>query len=293
MKTLTAAGITRNAIARISKCKDPRLKQIVRALTNHLHDFAREVKLTPEEWLAGIEFLTAVGHITDEKRQEFILLSDTLGLSALVDLMANRKGESTATDSSLLGPFFRQGAPKFPMDGDISHGASGEKLIVAGRVLNTAGEPVAGALIDTWQASSDGIYDLQQKDSDQMNYRGRLRTGADGRFRFRSVKPSSYPVPSDGPVGKMLLALARHPYRPAHVHFKIAAPGYQTLTTALYIAGDRYLDSDVVFGAKKSLVVSYRRSGTNGAASTIEFDFVLDSKESTKKGRRRQLAASM
>jgi protocatechuate 3,4-dioxygenase beta subunit len=293
MKTPTAAGITRNAIARMSKCKDPRLKQIVRSLTNHLHDFAREVKLTPEEWLAGIEFLTAVGHITDEKRQEFILLSDTLGLSAVVDLMANRKGESTATDSSLLGPFFRQGAPMFPIDGDISHGASGEKLMVAGRVLNTAGEPVAGALIDTWQASSDGIYDLQQKDSDQMNFRGRLRTGADGRFRFRSVKPSSYPVPSDGPVGKMLRTLARHPYRPAHVHFKIAAPGYRTLTTALYVAGDRYLDSDVVFGAKKSLVVSYRGSGRNGAASTIEFDFVLDSKESTKKGRRGQLAASM
>jgi len=294
MKTLTAMGITRDAIARMSKCKDPRLKQIVRALTNHLHDFAREVKLTPEEWQAGIEFLTAVGHITDEKRQEFILLSDALGLSAIVDLMANRNGASSATDSSLLGPFFRQGAPMFPMDGDVSHGASGEKLIVAGRVLNTASEPVAGALIDTWQASADGIYDLQQKDSDQMNFRGRLRTGADGRFRFRSAKPSSYPVPSDGPVGKMLLALARHPYRPAHIHFTIAAPGYRTLTTALNIAGDRYLDSDVVFGAKKSLVVSYHRSGANGAASaTIEFDFVLNSKESTKKGKRRQPAASV
>jgi hydroxyquinol 1,2-dioxygenase len=292
MKTLTAAGITRDAIARMSKCKDPRLKQIVRSLTNHLHDFAREVKLTPEEWLAGIEFLTAVGHITDEKRQEFILLSDTLGLSAIVDVMANREGASGATDSSLLGPFFRQGAPMFPIDGDVSHGASGGKLIVAGRVFNTAGQPVAGALIDTWQASSDGIYDLQQKNSDQMNFRGRLRSAADGRFRFRSVKPSSYPVPSDGPVGKMLLALGRHPYRPAHIHFKIAAPGYRTLTTALYIAGDRYLDSDAVFGAKKSLVVSYRGSGTNGAAATIEFDFILNSKESIKKAKRRQAEAS-
>jgi hydroxyquinol 1,2-dioxygenase len=288
MKTLTAAGITRNAIARMSKCENPRLKQIVRALTNHLHDFAREVKLTPQEWLAAIQFLTAVGHITDEKRQEFILLSDTLGLSATVDLMANSDHESNATDSSLLGPFFREGAPWFPMDGDVSHGASGEKLTVAGRVLNTAGEPVAGAVIDTWQSSSDGIYDLQEKDSEQMNFRGRLRTGPDGRFRFHSVTPSSYPVPSDGPVGKMLLALARHPYRPAHVHFKIVAPGYKTLTTALYMAGDRYLDSDVVFGAKKSLVVSYRRRGTNGAApATIEFDFILDSKESIKKGKRR------
>jgi catechol 1,2-dioxygenase len=143
-------------------------------------------------------------------------------------------------------------------------------------------------LIDTWQASADGIYDLQQLDSDEMNFRGRLRTGADGRFRFRSVKPASYPVPSDGPVGKMLLALARHPYRPAHVHFRIAAAGYRTLTTALYIAGDRYLDSDVVFGAKKSLVVDYGRSATNGAATaTIDFDFVLQSKQSIKKGKRR------
>lgn len=288
MKTLTAAGITRDAIARISKCEDRRLKQIVGALTNHLHDFAREVKLTPEEWWAGIQFLTAVGHMTDEKRQEFILLSDTLGLSAIVDLMANRNHESNATDSSLLGPFFREGAPLVPIDGDISHGASGEKLMVAGRVLNADGEPIAGALIDTWQASADGIYDLQQLDSNEMNFRGRLRTGADGRFRFRSVKPSSYPVPSDGPVGKMLLALARHPYRPAHVHFRIAAPGYRTLTTALYIAGDRYLDSDVVFGAKKSLVVNYGRSATNGAAlATIDFDFVLQSKQSMKKGKRR------
>ena len=293
MKTLTAMGITRDAIARMSKCKDPRLKQIVHSLTNHLHDFAREVKLTPEEWLAGIEFLTAVGHITDEKRQEFILLSDTLGLSAIVDLMANRDGESKATDSSLLGPFFREGAPMFPIDGDISHGASGDKLVVAGRVLNTAGEPVAGALIDTWQSSADGIYDLQQKDSDQMNFRGRLRTRADGRFRFHSVRPSSYPVPSDGPVGKMLLALSRHPYRPAHIHFKIAAPGYRTLTTALYIAGDRYLDSDVVFGAKKSLVVGYHRSRTNGTApATIEFDFILNSKESLRKEKRRPAAES-
>jgi len=285
MKTLTAAGITRDAIARISKSKNRRLKQIVRALTNHLHDFAREVKLTPEEWWAGIQFLTAVGHRTDEKRQEFILLSDTLGLSAIVDLMASRQPQANATDSSLLGPFFREGAPRFPIDGDISHGAAGDKLIVAGRVLNTDGEPIADALIDTWQSSADGIYDLQQVDSDEMNFRGRLRTGADGRFRFRSVKPCSYPVPSDGPVGKMLRALARHPYRPAHIHFRIAAPGYRTLTTALYIAGDRYLDSDVVFGAKKSLVINYRRS-PNGAAAAIEFDFVLNSKESRKKGKR-------
>jgi len=277
MRTLTAQGITGSALVRMSASPNPRLKHIIRSLIKHLHAFAREVELTPEEWFAGIQFLTDAGHITDEKRQEFILLSDTLGLSALVDLMANEAGESGATDSSLLGPFFREGAPRFPMDADISNGASGEKMKVIGRVLNRDGRPIPNATIDTWQSSSDGIYDLQQADSDAMNFRGQFRSGADGRFRFRSVKPSSYPVPADGPVGKMLRALARHPYRPAHVHFKIAAPGYKTLTTALYIAGDPYLDSDVVFGARKSLVVRFRHSGANGASpDTIEFDFVLN-----------------
>ena len=276
MRTLTAEGITNSALARMSGSPNPRLKQIVRSLTKHLHALAREVELTPDEWFAGIQFLTDAGHITDEKRQEFILLSDTLGLSALVDLMANSAAKSDATDSSLLGPFFREGAPQFPMNADISNGAPGEKLVVSGQVLDRDGKPIADAVIDTWQSSSDGLYDLQQANSDAMNFRGQFRATGDGRFRFRSVKPSSYPVPADGPVGKMLRALARHPYRPAHLHFKIAAPGYKTLTTALYIAGDRYLDSDVVFGAKKSLVVRYRHSGTNGASpDTIEFDFVL------------------
>ena len=288
MRTLTAEGITNSALARMSASPNPRLKQVIRSLTRHLHAFAREIELTPDEWFAGIQFLTDAGHITDEKRQEFILLSDTLGLSALVDLMANSEAKSDATDSSLLGPFFRENAPRLPMDADISNGASGPKLLVSGRVLDRDGKSIAGATIDTWQSSSDGFYDLQQADADAMNFRGQFRSDAEGRFRFRSVKPSSYPVPADGPVGKMLRALARHPYRPAHVHFKIAAPGYKTLTTALYIAGDRYLDSDVVFGAKKSLVVRYRHSGTNGAsADTIEFDFVL-SADRPKKVRSRK-----
>jgi hydroxyquinol 1,2-dioxygenase len=286
MKTLTEDGVTRSALSRMAACPNPRLKEIVRALTRHLHEFAREVELTPEEWLAGIQFLTDAGHITDKKRQEFILLSDTLGLSAMVDLMANRDGESGATESSLLGPFFRQGAPTLPMDADISNGAAGERMVMEGRVVNAEGEPIAGATVDTWQASADGMYDLQQTNSDEMNLRARFRTDDDGVFRFRSVKPSSYPVPADGPVGKMLRALARHPYRPAHLHFMIHAPGYKPLTTALYIKGDRYLDSDVVFGAKRSLVAAYKHSGSNGAsADTIEWEFVLTS--SDKKPRRK------
>jgi hydroxyquinol 1,2-dioxygenase len=285
MKTLTPEGITNSALARMSASPNPRLKQIIRSLTKHLHAFAREVELTPEEWLKGIQFLTEAGHITDEKRQEFILLSDTLGLSAVVDVMANGATESGATESSLLGPFFREGAPEFPMGGDVANGASGEKLVVRGHIVNKAGDPLADATVDTWQSSADGYYDLQRADSDEMNFRGRFHAGKDGQFWFRSVKPSSYPVPSDGPVGKMLLALGRHPYRPAHVHFKIAAPGYKTLTTALYMAGDRYLDSDAVFGAKKSLVVRCRHSGSNGTSvDTIDFDFVL-SPDRAKKGK--------
>jgi hydroxyquinol 1,2-dioxygenase len=276
MKTLTEEDITRIALDRLQSCPNTRLKEIIGTLTRHLHEFAHEVKLTPEEWLTGIQFLTEVGHITDDKRQEFILLSDTLGLSAVVDLIANRDGASASTESSLLGPFFRTGAPEVPADSDISNGAPGEKLVVRGRVSDRDGKPVAGAIVDTWQASAEGRYDLQQSNSDEMNFRGRFRTDRDGRFQFRSVKPSSYPVPDDGPVGKMLLALGRHPYRPAHLHFMICAPGFKTLTTALYIAGDPYLDSDAVFGSKESLVVSYRRSPAEGAfPDSVNFDFVL------------------
>jgi hydroxyquinol 1,2-dioxygenase len=278
MNTVAEDEITRIALERISKCPEPRLREIVENLTRHLHQFAVEVELTPEEWRAGIEFLTAIGHITDERRQEFILLSDTLGLSALVDSIANRDSKDGATESSLLGPFYRTGAPTYPMDADISNGLAGEKMIIRGRVLNVASDPVADATIDTWQASSDGMYDLQQANPDEMNLRGRFRTDNDGRFRFRSVKPSSYPVPADGPVGKMLRALGRHPYRPAHIHFMIAAPGFKTLTTALYVAGDQYLQSDAVFGSKESLVVGYQPSGANGSSpDAIDFDFVLAS----------------
>lgn len=284
MKTLNSETVTRSAISRLSKSQNPRLKEIVRSLTRHLHDFAREVKLTPDEWLAGIEFLTAVGHITDEKRQEFILLSDTLGLSAVVDLIANQNGNAESTESSLLGPFFREGAPLLPLDADISNGALGEKMFFQGTIRDSRGNAVANAIIDTWQASADGLYDLQQSNSNEMNLRARFRADENGRFSLRSVKPSSYPVPNDGPVGKMLNALGRHPYRPAHLHFIIAAPGYKTLTTSLYMAGDPYLDSDAVFGAKKSLVVRYRPSHKNGTShDTIEFEFVLASERLSRR----------
>ncbi len=227
--------------------------------------------------MKGINFLTDVGHITDDKRQEFILLSDTLGLSALVDILANRGRSKAATESSLLGPFFRDGAPEMAAGASIARGIEGEPLMVHGSITSTDGKPVSGAQIDVWQASSSGQYDLQFDNfkGAEMNLRARFRTDAEGRFNFMSVKPSSYPVPSDGPVGKMLNALGRHPFRPAHIHFIIRAPGFVTLVTALYIDGDKYIDSDVVFGSREQLVVRYQHSSPANI-DAIEYKFVVE-----------------
>jgi hydroxyquinol 1,2-dioxygenase len=275
MRNLDQNTITDSALERIAKCDNPRLKEVASALIRHLHEFAREVNLTPQEWTGGIEFLTAVGHITDDKRQEFILLSDTLGLSALVDLLANREKSPATTESSLLGPFFREGAPELPMGASIARGLEGEPILLRGRITSTEGKPLSGARLDIWQASSDGRYDLQFDNfkGAEMNLRAHLRTDVDGRYEFRSVKPTSYPVPSDGPVGRMLNALGRHPFRPAHIHFIISAAGYRPLVTALYIDGDRYIDSDVVFGSREQLVVKYRKSAN---VDSIEYDFVVE-----------------
>ena len=277
MRNLDQNTITDSALERIANCDDARLKEVMTALIRHLHEFAREVNLTPQEWMKGIEFLTAVGHITDDKRQEFILLSDTLGLSALVDILANRGKSADATESSLLGPFFREGAPAMAAGESIARGIEGEPLMLHGRVTSTDGKPLGGARIYVWQASTDGRYDLQFHNfkGAEMNLRARFRTDADGRYRIRSVKPSSYPVPSDGPVGRMLNALGRHPYRPAHIHFIISAAGYRPLVTALYIDGDKYIDSDVVFGSREQLVVKYQ-NGKSPEADSIEYNFVVE-----------------
>ncbi len=277
MRNLDLNTITESALDRLAQCPDPRLKEVMTALIRHVHEFAREVKLTTAEWMKGIEFLTDVGHITDDKRQEFILLSDTLGLSALVDILANGGKSAATTESSLLGPFFREGAPDLPDGATIARGIEGEALRVHGQVASAEGQPLAGAQIDVWQASSGGLYDLQFDNfkGTEMNLRARFRSKADGTFSFATVKPSSYGVPSDGPVGRMLHALGRHPFRPAHIHFIISAPGYRTLVTALYIEGDKYIDSDVVFGSREQLVVKYQRS-SSANIDAIEYKFVVE-----------------
>ncbi|HEX4210392.1 MAG TPA: dioxygenase, partial [Candidatus Binataceae bacterium] len=238
MKHLGEENITAEATARLRETPDLRLKQIMMALTNHLHDFAREVRLTPAEWMAGIEFLTRVGQISDDKRQEFILLSDTLGLSALVDMIAHVTDGTSATPSSLLGPFYRAGVPERGNGESIaSDGVQGEPLVVRGRVVGKGEQPIAKALVDVWQAAANGLYDLQDPNQPEINMRGRFRANNDGEFTFHTTKPRSYSVPTDGPVGKLLKAEGRHSYRPAHIHFLISAKGYETLTTALHIAG--------------------------------------------------------
>jgi catechol 1,2-dioxygenase len=283
MRTFTESASVEAVLERMANCRDPRLKEIMASLVTHLHGFVKEVEPTFDEWLAAIQFLTRTGQICDDKRQEFILLSDTLGVSMLVDAINHRK-PSGATESTVLGPFHVAHAPVMQMGDSISRDQKGEPLVMSGRVVDQRGVPIHGALLDVWQASADGFYDIQDERQPSMNLRGLFRTGEDGRYFFRTVKPSSYPIPTDGPVGAMLTALGRHPMRPAHVHFIISADGCEPLTTHLFVAGDPYLESDAVFGVKDSLIVPFVRhddqteAALAGVASpfyTAEHEFVL------------------
>lgn len=283
MSDFNEVTATAAVIDRMAGCKDARLKQVMASLVTHLHAVVREVEPTVDEWMAAIQFLTAAGQKCDDKRQEFILLSDVLGVSMLVDAINHRK-PSGATESTVLGPFFVAGAPKLEMGDTISRDGKGEPAYVSGRVLDLDGQPIAGAVLDIWQTSSDGFYDVQDPNQPEMNLRGLFTTAADGRFFFRTVKPSSYPIPTDGPVGRLLLALGRHPMRPAHIHFIIGAPGFEPVTTHMFVAGDEYLDSDAVFGVKTSLVVPFvlhddaagaEKRGVGNPYYTAEHDFTL------------------
>ena len=280
MQPSTDRELTEAVLARIAGSDDARLKQVMSSLMRHLHAFVRGVELTPEEWSTAIRFLTETGQRCDGRRQEFILLSDTLGVSMLVDWINHRKEEG-ATESTVLGPFFLEDAPELPFGADIAPGTEGEPTIVSGRVLSQDGQPIAGALLDVWQAGPNGRYDMQEPDP-KMNLRARLRTDADGRYEFRTVKPKSYPVPNDGPVGTLLHRFGGHVQRPAHIHFIIAADGYEPLTTQLYVAGDDHIDKDAVFGVKDSLVVPFERHDSTQSAGgiaapfyTVSYDFGL------------------
>jgi len=250
----------------------------------HLHAFARDVKLTEAEWFAGIRFLTEVGHITSETRQEFILLSDTLGLSMLVTALNHRKPKG-CTEATVFGPFHVEGAPHYEHGGDVANGAVGEPCFVRGHVRLLDGTPVAGAEIQVWQADSQGRYDVKDEGEHGHRAHGILSSGADGGFHFRSVLAEPYAIPSDGPVGRMLQALGRHSWRPANLHFMITAPGCQRLITHVFRAGGEYLDSDAVFGVRSSLIADWVRhdpgptpdGGTSAVPFyTLDFDFVLD-----------------
>lgn len=250
------ASSTRIVIERNAGCPDPRLREIMSVLVRHLHDAVKELQLTQDEWRTAIDFLTATGQICSDRRQEFILLSDTLGVSMLVDAINHRK-DKAATPSTVLGPFHVAGAPPMRSGDNISRDGRGSPLVVYGAVLDVEGRPVEGATLDIWQTSEDGYYDTQDPTQPDMNLRGVFRSGADGGFWFRSIVPASYPIPSDGPVGQMLGALKRHPMRPAHIHFIVSAPGYQSVTTHIFVEGDPYLESDAVFGVKDALVLPF------------------------------------
>jgi len=262
--------------ARMGADISPRLAQVMASLVNHLHAFAKDVELTPAEWGLAVDFLTRTGQMSDGNRQEFILLSDVLGLSMLVDAINHRR-PSGATENTVLGPFHVAGAPHYPMGSNISLDGKGETCLFIGQVRDTDGSPIAGAQIDVWCDNADGFYDVQQPGiQPQWNNRGIFVTGPDGHYDFRGIRPVAYPIPDDGPVGQMLAALQRHPNRPAHMHFLVSAPGFETIVTHTFVAGDQWLSSDAVFGVKTSLIASIE-TGTDTAWRS-QFDFVMTRK---------------
>jgi protocatechuate 3,4-dioxygenase beta subunit len=281
----TGDDITAEVLARFAATQDPRLRQIMLSLIGHLHAFVKDVRLTEAEWFQAIEILTEAGRMCSDRRQEFILFSDTLGVSMVVDLIDHNKPEG-ATESTVFGPFHRLGAPEMPEGGNIAHrDQTGLPALVRGRVLDLDGRPIAGAVLDVWQAQTNGLYDSQDTDPDALHMRGKFRSDAEGRYLVRTVRPVNYPIPSDGPVGAMLKATGRHPWRPAHIHFVVSAEGYEPVTTHIFDRGDPYLASDAVFAVKDSLICDFvrhdapeleaSRFGITPPFCTAEFNFRL------------------
>lgn len=273
MRNLNSDNITQAVIDSFAQTENPRLQEILTSLVTHLHGFARDVKLTEAEWFQAIDFITRCGHITDDKRQEFILLSDVLGLSMLTVAMNNDKPPG-CTEATVFGPFHVEGAPHYALGDDIANGAKGTPCWVRGRVKGLNGEPVPGAVLDVWQSDEDGLYDVQHDGLDHAQARGVLTADANGEFHFRTIVAVPYAIPHDGPVGQLLQATGRHPWRPAHLHFMVKAPGYETLITHVFRDHSDYLDSDAVFGVRQSLVCDWNQQADGSYAMT--YDFVLN-----------------
>jgi hydroxyquinol 1,2-dioxygenase len=247
--------LTEEVLASFDRTGSPRLRELLHGLVRHLHSFAREVRLSEGEWRFAIDFLTRTGRISDDRRQEFILLSDVLGLSMLT-IAINAPSDRVATESTVFGPFFVEDAPEIGFGEDIARGASGEPCWVEGQVTDTRGYPVSGAVIEVWEADEDGFYDVQYSDGRTAG-RARLIADREGRYGFWSVKPAPYPIPGDGPVGELLAAADRSPMRPAHIHFMVSASGHRTLVTHVFVAGGPHLEDDAVFGVKESLIEAF------------------------------------
>lgn len=294
MTQLQTSDITQAVLDRLDGCTDPRFKQVLSAVIRHMHALAVEIDLRPEEWMATIQFLTKAGKTCDDMRQEFILLSDTLGLSMrVVELEQKRRsaaalaggGASMApTEATVQGPFYWEGSPELPLGSDIGQGMPGEPAYYTGRVTDTHGRALAGAVVDVWSGDGDGIYDMQMGAEAGMRLRARFATDADGQYRFWSIRPTFYPVPDDGPVGAMLRRMGRHPNRPGHIHMMVRQPGHVSLTTHLFVADSPFLDSDAVFGVRDSLIVPYQRHLAGTAPDgrlldkpfyTAQYDIVL------------------
>ncbi|KAM0756153.1 Intradiol ring-cleavage dioxygenase [Meredithblackwellia eburnea MCA 4105] len=299
---LSADNLMENVIAINSLCEDDRLKFVIEKLTRHIHDFTKEVGLTTEEWFAGIHFLTKTGQICTDIRQEFILLSDIFGLSALVDTLNHPKPAGTlATESTVLGPFFTEDAADIPIGDSIASEGKGEYMYVSGKVTDLQDNGIAGCVIETWETDDEGLYDTQYICRDKPDCRGRITTAADGTYSFRAVLPVPYPIPNDGPVGKLLRRLNRHVFRPSHLHMTFTAPGFEHLITSLYFRGDEYLTSDAVFGVKSSLICDVEEIWDEDKAKSLGFlqapffkcdrDFVLITTEEAEIEKRKSLAS--
>ncbi|KAK2762166.1 hypothetical protein FQN54_001174 [Arachnomyces sp. PD_36] len=303
LKNLTIDNITENTNLINSQCEDPRMKYVLERLVTHLHEFARETRLSSEEWMTGLKFLTEVGQICDDVRQEFILLSDVLGLSLLVDSIDHPKPPNS-TEGTVLGPFHTHEAESATNGTQISHDSNGEPLLVVCTLKDTSGNPIEGVKIDIWETDSTGHYDVQHADRTGPDGRCVMRSDSEGRFWFKAIKPVSYPIPHDGPVGKLLKKLRRHPYRPAHVHFMFEKEGYDHLITAVYLRGDPYETSDAVFGVKDSLIVDMdpipaddtetpKKYGVPPGTAMLKHDFVLVSDADAKELREKNSVAAL